>query len=132
MADQPSERLRELFEQRRRKADALRERGIDPYPPRTAAKLTPVATARARFERWEQGALKRQPSAHVGGRVTSVRDLGKLAFLDLRDGSGVIQLLCRRDRLGESGAAVLKALDLGDFVEFERTADPHQNGRDLR
>ena len=138
MADQPSERLRELFEQRRRKADALRERGIDPYPPRTATKLTPVATARARFERWEQGALKRQPSVHVGGRITSVRDLGKLAFLDLRDGSGVIQLLCRRNRLGESGAAVLKALDLGDFVESSgplirtKSGEISVEARDLR
>jgi lysyl-tRNA synthetase class 2 len=47
----------------------------------------------------------------VAGRVMARRDMGKLAFLDLVDRSGRIQLFCRPDDLGES-----LDVDLGDIV----------------
>ncbi|MBI4329119.1 MAG: hypothetical protein HY685_04550 [Chloroflexi bacterium] len=47
--------------------------------------------------------------------------MGKLTFLDLRDGSGRIQASFQRDRLGEERYALLKELDLGDFLGVEGT-----------
>jgi lysyl-tRNA synthetase class 2 len=47
----------------------------------------------------------------VAGRVMARRDMGKVAFLDLVDRSGRIQLFCRPDDLGESFD-----VDLGDIV----------------
>lgn len=116
--DQTSERLRELFEQRRHKAEQLRERNVDPYPARLSGPRRTTADARSSFERWERGQRKTQPSARVAGRVTNIRNLGKLAFLDLRDGSGAIQILCRRDALPKHWQ-LLQALDLGDFLEAQ-------------
>ena len=121
MTEGPSERLQELSAQRREKAEALRAAGIDPYPARGGGRVTPVSEARASFEAFEAGpgATNSPPPApmtRVAGRITNLRNLGKLAFLNVRDGSGSIQLMCRRDTLLD-GWSVLQALDLGDFVE---------------
>ena len=122
MSEAPSERLQELSAQRREKAEALRAAGVDPYPARGGGRLTRVAEARAVFEAFEaagSGASagdEQGPLARVAGRITNLRKLGKLAFLDVRDGSGTIQLMCRRNALLD-GWVLLQALDLGDFVE---------------
>jgi len=101
----------DIESQRLAKLRRLREQGIDPYP--------------ARFRRThsaQQAAelLGNAPSAAtevtVAGRVTAFRAMGKASFLDLRDGSGRIQLHLRRDTLGEEGYELLKELDLGDFL----------------
>ncbi len=118
MAEASSERLQDLVQRRREKAEALRAQGLDPYPARLSGPRRTTADARSRFQRWEGGQRKTQPSARVAGRVTNIRDLGKLAFVDLRDGSGAIQLLCRHAHLGR-GRAVLDGLDLGDFLEAQ-------------
>ena len=54
-------------------------------------------------------------NATVIGRITSARRMGKAAFIDLRDGSGRLQLHFRRDVLDDFED--LQLLDLGDFVE---------------
>ncbi len=114
----PSERLRELRRQRLQKAGALRAAGVDPYPARGGGPLTRIAEARSRFEAAEAAgtADADAPPVRVAGRITNLRRLGKLAFLDLRDGSGAVQLMCRRNLLGD-GWTLLASLDLGDFVE---------------
>ena len=123
MTEAPSERLQELQAQRREKAQALRDQGIDPYPARGGGERTAIVEARAAFEAFESAggeasteSAAAPPVARVSGRITNLRDLGKLAFLDLRDGSGAMQLMCRKNVLGDDWA-LLAALDLGDFVE---------------
>ena len=116
MSAGPSERLEALRAQRLEKVAALRREGVDPYPARGGGQVTPIAEARAAFEEAEEAGGESGPATRVAGRVTNLRDLGKLAFLDVRDGSGTIQLMCRRNRLLD-GWGVLQALDLGDFVE---------------
>jgi lysyl-tRNA synthetase class 2 len=68
-----------------------------------------IAAVRAEAERAEPG--ETLDSQHrVAGRVMARRDMGKLAFLDLVDRSGRMQLLIEKHRLGETD------LDLGDLV----------------
>lgn len=50
------------------------------------------------------------------GRVMAKRGQGKLAFLELMDSSGTIQLFCRINELGEDEFAKLKDLDVGDWI----------------
>ncbi len=102
-----------LRAQRLDKLDALRRRGIDPYPPRFAVSHQ-AAAAIAAFEAAET-ANADAPTASVAGRITAMRVMGKASFLDLRDGSGRIQLHLRRDVLGDDYSLV-DELDLGDFV----------------
>lgn len=53
----------------------------------------------------------------VAGRIMSWRDMGKAAFMDLRDVSGRIQLYVKIDVLGEDVYRTLtSSLDIGDIV----------------
>ena len=52
----------------------------------------------------------------VAGRLVARRGQGRIAFIDLEDRTGRIQLLASEDRLGADALAVLVDLDLGDVV----------------
>lgn len=104
----------ELFAQRLDKRARLRAAG-DPYP----ARLERTHEARAavtEFEAAEQAGAEPDILVSVAGRVTAQRVMGKVAFLDVRDGSGRIQLQLRQDSLGEAFSG-LSLLDIGDFVQ---------------
>ncbi len=105
-----------LLGSRRQKLHRLRERGIDPYPPRFH-RTASAAQATADFEASEsdgEGSDAASPVA-LAGRITSMRVMGRAAFLDLRDGSGTIQALLRQNVLGDN-YELIKDLDIGDFL----------------
>lgn len=54
--------------------------------------------------------------AVVAGRLMSRRVMGKSAFAHVQDGTGRIQLLARRDRLGEAEYQRFKSWDIGDII----------------
>ena len=109
----PSEQ--ELVELRREKREALLADG-DPYPA-TIGRTHEIARARALFERNEgEGLEETRRALTIAGRVIAIRDMGRAAFIDVRDGTGSVQLHLRRNVLGE-GFALLPLVDLGDFVE---------------
>jgi len=59
---------------------------------------------------------KRQIS--LAGRIMSLRQHGGLVFSNIKDGFGLIQVLFKRDRLGEKGYQFfLDNFDIGDFIE---------------
>ena len=99
-----------LLGSRNAKLHHLRQRGIDPYPPRFK-RTCDAATAISRFEADDQGL----EVVSLAGRITSMRVMGRAAFLDLRDASGTIQALLRQNLL-EDGYELLQDLDLGDFL----------------
>ncbi|MEZ4552850.1 MAG: lysine--tRNA ligase [Dehalococcoidia bacterium] len=106
----------ELLAQRLAKREELVRAG-NPYPAVTS-RTHPAATAVQTFEAFEASGSPDQdaPTVTVAGRVTALRRMGKTAFLDVRDGSGRIQVQARADALGEA-FALLSLLDLGDFLE---------------
>ena len=56
----------------------------------------------------------------VAGRVLSKRKMGKISFLDLRDIEGKIQVVVKRDDIGEDKYKLLHAtIDVGDFMGVE-------------
>jgi lysyl-tRNA synthetase class 2 len=106
----------ELIQLRHEKLARLRARGIDPYPPRVTRTHDAVGAVAA-FEGWETaGAAGDAPAVSVAGRVTALRDMGKAAFLDVRDGSGRIQCYLKKDIIGEEAYAGIADVDLGDFL----------------
>ncbi|MBQ12275.1 MAG: lysine--tRNA ligase [Planctomyces sp.] len=105
-----------LLSSRYSKLDHLRESGIDPYPPRFVRTCNNAA-ATAMFEAVESDDTPETttPSISLGGRIMSMRVMGRAAFLDIRDGSGTIQALLRENVLGDA-YELLKDLDLGDHL----------------
>ena len=105
--------LSALLQQRLRKLERLRGRGVDPYPPRVVRTHT-AAQALAEFER-DEGAGEREIS--LAGRLMSVRVMGRATFAHIADGSGRIQIYLRQDVLGPEGYELFRRdFDLGDFI----------------
>ena len=52
----------------------------------------------------------------IAGRITSKRDMGKASFIDIRDGSGRMQVYVRIDDVGEDVYKGFKKWDLGDIA----------------
>lgn len=106
---------------RLRKIEELRQQGIDPFPARVA-RTHEIACAIELYEQEEEESESaddtgqfRTDAVHVAGRVMARRGMGKMSFLDVRDGSGQIQVQARADVLNDD-FALLSFLDIGDFV----------------
>ncbi|MBA3533381.1 MAG: lysine--tRNA ligase, partial [Ardenticatenales bacterium] len=122
------EQFNEYQRVRYEKMMALREQGIDPYPPRvdrTHSSQEAIAALHDTPEGTEPARVT------IVGRVMAIRIMGKAAFAHLEDGVGRIQLYLRRDGMGEEGYNQFKKLvDLGDFIQatgtmfYTRTQEP--------
>ena len=105
-----------LIEARLEKLKRIREQGVDPYPTRFRRTHT-SESAVALYQQTEgqQGPGSRTEEVTAAGRIAALRTMGKASFLDLRDGSGRIQVYLKKDVLGQS-YGLLDDLDLGDFL----------------
>jgi lysyl-tRNA synthetase, class II len=112
---QPSE----LLATRRRKLEALREEGIDPFP-HAYPGVRPIAEVKAPYEALPAGE-ETEDRVRIAGRLAARRGQGKAAFLDLVDRSGRMQLHARLDVLGEEALERLLSLDLGDLIGADGT-----------
>lgn len=52
----------------------------------------------------------------TAGRIMSFREHGNIAFADLKDETGKIQIFFRKNLLGDKAYKNLKLLDIGDFI----------------
>jgi lysyl-tRNA synthetase class 2 len=104
-------RLERITEQRLDSLSRIRARGMDPYPHSYHPSHT-VREATALFEL--QGEKCQEIS--LAGRIMSRRSIGKMSFLDIRDGSGKIQLSFRYDLLGKERYEFLQDIDIGDII----------------
>ena len=116
----------ELLATRRRKLETLRDAGIDPFPHEFDG-VEPIAAVRAAHEGLEPGD-ETDARHRVAGRLAARRGQGKMAFLDLVDRSGRIQLQARVDELGPAGMERLLGLDLGDLIGVDGTAFSSRRG----
>ena len=106
-----------LSAERRRKRDALTEKGIDPYPIRFDRTAT---TAELRTQHGDLDAdVRTGQTVRVAGRLTSIRGHGRLSFANLEDVTGKIQLLIQSADLDDRSATVLANFDLGDWIGAE-------------
>jgi lysyl-tRNA synthetase class 2 len=104
----------DLLAVRRAKLDRLRAAGIDPFP-HAYPGVEPIAGVRAAHADLEAGA-ETESRHRVAGRLAARRGQGKMAFLDLVDRSGRLQLQAKADVLGPERMEQLLELDLGDLI----------------
>ncbi|HEX9518648.1 MAG TPA: bifunctional lysylphosphatidylglycerol synthetase/lysine--tRNA ligase LysX [Streptosporangiaceae bacterium] len=97
------------------KAERLREAGVEPYPvgyPRTNT----IAAVRQKYPDLPPDTATSE-QVGVAGRVMLYRTGGKLCFATIRDGTGEIQVMISRDRVGDAALAAWKSdVDLGDHI----------------
>ncbi len=103
--------LEEIIRERKKKLARLRDAGVDPYPARCAHTPEPIGDLAADFSARE-GA---QQSTCIAGRVRSIRDQGKIIFLDVEDFSGKLQVILR-DEETENFPLWQETVDAGDLI----------------
>ncbi len=95
------------------KLAALKERGIEPFPPRVERTYTSVEAIQT-FEKDETKPVK--PT--LVGRVRSIRTMGKIIFAHIEDGFGTVQLFIRSNDVGAENLDLFRDyFDIGDFVQ---------------
>jgi lysyl-tRNA synthetase class 2 len=110
-------REEEVLRARRASLDRLGERAFAITLRDALGVDEPVATSVLRERYHDLPADHREDDAVTGaGRVILKRDMGKLKFLTLRDGSGDIQLVCDQAELDAEPFALLDEVDLGDII----------------
>ncbi len=115
--------LPRLQQDRIGKIAQLREKGVDPFPHRVK-RSHEIADAISLYEDLEatnsgsESDGLASDSVAIVGRVMARRGMGRMAFLDVKDGSGTIQILARSNVLNED-FGLFDLLDIGDFVAVE-------------
>ena len=113
-----NQELTEQEQVRRNSMQALRDRGIEPYP---AAEYKVTGHSAEIKETFVDGQEPRR-EVTVAGRIMSRRIMGKASFMELQDSEGRIQVYVSRDDLcpGEDkdmyNVVFKKLLDIGDFI----------------
>lgn len=103
--------ISELKKVRLEKEQKLKDLGINVHPERYE-----ITHSLKDVRKLEEGVN----NVRVAGRVMSKRKMGKISFMDLRDLEGKIQLVFKRDDLGEENYKLLHAtVDIGDFIGVE-------------
>jgi lysyl-tRNA synthetase class 2 len=116
----------ELLAVRRDKLERLRASGVDPFP-HAYPGVEPIAAVREAHAELPAG--EETDARHrVAGRLAARRGQGRMAFLDLVDRSGRIQLQARADVLGADVMEALLQLDLGDLIGVDGVAFASRRG----
>lgn len=105
--------LKDLRENRIKKLKALEEQGVSPYPAKTKRTHT-IGDVLRDFAKLKKAGRK----VTVAGRLMAQRGHGGAMFFDLQDGTGKIQVLFRKNKVGPKAFKLFKDyFDIGDFVE---------------
>jgi len=131
--NQPSSTLEEIRDARLEKVAGLQKAGLNPY----AYQWKSTAHAQQLQEQYADLAPGEEISAEVAiaGRIIARRILGKLAFFNLQDETGTIQLYLDKKRISETMAAVpnafntvIKLTDTGDILGAKGTIKRTERG----
>src|SRR3989344_4245076 len=107
--------IQELRKIRLEKLKAIQNAGILPYPSETK-RTHQVAEALKKFA----SLVRTKKEAVLAVRIRSQRGHGALTFLTIEDGTGSIQIMFKKDRIGESGYKFFTDnFDIGDFIEVK-------------
>ncbi|HEU4392009.1 MAG TPA: amino acid--tRNA ligase-related protein [Solirubrobacterales bacterium] len=112
-----------VMAERRDKIERLRSSGSEPF-----AKSFPDRTDTASLQ---EGELEDGSTLRVAGRLVGRRHHGQIVFMDVRDGSGEVQVLCLRDELDLENYARIADIDVGDIIGVEGEVTTSKRGERL-
>ena len=116
--------LEDYRNERIKKLNEIRERGIDPYPSKSY-RNTKISEVIDHFDE------KKGQEVTIAGRIIAIRSFGKLVFIKVRDYFGEVQIFMKGEDeapKGTFGIKDVKLLDTGDFIEATGTVDKTQTG----
>jgi lysyl-tRNA synthetase class 2 len=102
-------REEQIINERKRKIAELKEEKVNPYPHFFDRKNTCLECLNS-----SEGT-----KVKTAGRIMTKRDLGKIAFANLMDESGTIQLAFQEGKQARDKIFFQKYADTGDFVGVE-------------
>lgn len=103
-------REEQIINERLRKLEEIRKEGINPYPNKYDKKQTCLECTEAKLK----------SKVKTAGRLMTKRDLGKIAFCVLKDGTGKVQIVLQEKETPEKIREFFKKyVDSGDFVGVE-------------
>jgi len=107
--------LSEIKKNRQDKLKKIINSRINPYPLKTK-RTHKISEVIKDFTKLEKGSKQ----VIITGRLKNIRGHGGAVFLDVEDGSGKIQVLLRKNNVGEKKYNFFKDIfDIGDFVEVK-------------
>src|SRR3989344_9612538 len=83
-----------LIEERKRKLKNIKDRGLNPYPAEVK-RTHKIGEAVDAFDKLSRSRKK----LYLVGRVRALRDQGGVVFIDLKDESGAIQVVLKKDSI---------------------------------
>lgn len=107
--------LEDIRNERIKKLEILKEKGIEPYPASVSRDYS-IAEILENFEKLSES----EKSFFTVGRIMAVRAHGGSVFFDIDDGSGRMQVYLKKDEVGEEQFDLFnETADIGDFVELK-------------
>ncbi|HOF44951.1 MAG TPA: lysine--tRNA ligase [Candidatus Pacearchaeota archaeon] len=107
----------EIRENRKNKAKRLKDSGINPYPIEVK-RTCEISKALKNFD----SLSKKEKEIILVGRMKTMRTHGGLTFIDFEDGTGKIQGLIAKNKVGEEFyKTFLEMFDIGDFIQARGT-----------
>lgn len=111
MADNTQD-LNEMLQIRREKLHDLKEEGKDPHRIVNFKNRTDSKEIKDNFDKYEDQTVR------VAGRILAKRGHGNMSFMDVQDESGRIQVVNRKNVIGDDFKYV-KKYDIGDIIGVE-------------
>jgi len=119
--EQPEVPESELIRVRREKLERIVALGFDAFPTKADVDSTIAEVVKTYGEKTAEELEAAHATVKIAGRIMTIREFGKAAFLVLSEKTARIQVYCRMDTLPEREWALFKNLDAGDWVEVGGT-----------
>lgn len=104
--------LNEMLKIKREKLDQLKQEGKDPHEIVNFKDRTSASKIKDNFDQYDG------KSVRIAGRIRAKRGHGNMSFMDIQDESGTIQIVNRKNVIGDEFKQV-KKYDIGDIVGVE-------------
>jgi lysyl-tRNA synthetase class 2 len=106
--------IEDLRADREKKIERLKELGMNPYPSQSSQTHS-VSEVIDNFADLEPAGT----NVTIAGRVMAFREHGAIAFIDVVESTGKMQVFCSKEEMGEEMFSILlETMSTGDFIEI--------------
>jgi lysyl-tRNA synthetase class 2 len=116
---QPASDENDQIEQRKRSLEEIIQLDFEPYPHKFDRTHTIGQILRDFTHKSAEELEAERIKVVIAGRVHAVNKMGKAAFVRFTDGAELLQIYIKSNEVDERTWALLKLLDLGDFIGTE-------------